>query len=102
LGEFKTPFVIRNIDDNKQQLHPRIRSITDILFTKMKLLLSKGLKYNLHYKLNNWIRTIAIETETTIRYVKEIKQNCVRQAIAKTVKHFLRKNTENSTTEKQE
>jgi hypothetical protein len=65
------------------------------------VLLSKGLKYNLHSKLNNWTRTTAIETETTISYVKETKQKCVRQAIAKTVKHFLRKNTQTSTIEKQ-
>jgi hypothetical protein len=38
-------------------------------------LLSKGLKYNLHYKHKNWIETLALEAETAITQLAATEQN---------------------------
>jgi hypothetical protein len=89
--------------DNKQQFHSKIRNLTDVHFTENEnTLLSKGLKYNLHYKPNNWIRTLAIEAETAISYMKAIEQNCIRQAVVKSIKQLLRKSNQNNTRAKHE
>jgi ABC-type lipoprotein release transport system permease subunit len=73
--------------DNIQQFHPKIHNLTDVHFTENEtILLSKGLKYNLHYKPNNWIRTLATEAETTISYINETEQNYLRHAVAKSIK----------------
>jgi hypothetical protein len=77
--------------ENKQQFHPKIRNLTDIHFIeKETTLISKGLKYNLHYKRNNWIRTLAIEAETAISYMKETEQNYSRHAVAKSITQLFR------------
>jgi hypothetical protein len=42
-------------------------NLTNVTFIDNRTqLLSKGLKYNLHYKQNNWIKTLAIEADTGI------------------------------------
>jgi hypothetical protein len=47
--------------------YKHIENLSNITFTDDETqLLSKGLKYNLHYKKKNWIHTLAIEAETVI------------------------------------
>jgi hypothetical protein len=54
--------------------YPRVINTTNTHFTQDKLqLLSKGLKYNLHYKPNNWLETLALEAETAISNLKKKK-----------------------------
>jgi HD-GYP domain-containing protein (c-di-GMP phosphodiesterase class II) len=82
--------------DNKQQFDPKIKNLTHIQLTENKtVLLSKGLEHNIHCKSNNWIRTLAIETETAISYTRETEQNYLRHATAKTIKHLFRKKQHN-------
>ena len=45
----------------------RVINKTDITFTNdQMILLNKGLKYNLNHKHKNWIKTLALESETAI------------------------------------
>jgi hypothetical protein len=54
-------------------------------------LLSKGLKYNLHYKHKKWIKTLALEAETAIMQLAATEQNYYRHAIAKQLKNINQK-----------
>jgi hypothetical protein len=65
-------------------------------------LLNEGPKYNLHYKLKNWTKTLALEAETAISYTKETEHNYLRHTLPKTFKHLLRTNIQNNTIAKQE
>jgi hypothetical protein len=49
-------------------------------------LLNKGLKYNLHYKHKNWIKTIAIETDTAISQLHERDQKYMKQLVVNNIK----------------
>jgi hypothetical protein len=50
-----------------QTFNNRIENVSNITLTREETqLLNKGLKYNLHYKLKNWIETLAMEAETAI------------------------------------
>jgi hypothetical protein len=45
--------------------YPRVVNNTNIRFTADELnLLNEGLKYNLSYKIKNWIQTLAFKTDT--------------------------------------
>jgi ABC-type multidrug transport system fused ATPase/permease subunit len=47
--------------------YKRVENLTNITFTNDETqLLSKELKYNLHHKHINWIKTLAIEADTAI------------------------------------
>jgi ABC-type lipoprotein release transport system permease subunit len=50
--------------------------------TTKNQILSKGLKYNLHYKQGNWIKTLAIEANPT-------EQTYVSQAVANKVQTLI-------------
>jgi hypothetical protein len=52
-------------EENKN--FPRVINTTDTKFIQEEIqLLSKGMKYNLHYKQKNWLETSTFEAETTI------------------------------------
>ena len=68
--------------------YPRVINNTAIKFTGDELsLLNKGLKYNLNYKNKNWIKTLALETETAITQLPVQEQDYIRILAA----HSLRK-----------
>jgi len=53
--------------DQHSSFYPRVVNQTIATFTPDVLsLLSKGLKYNLSYKRENWIKILTIEAETAI------------------------------------
>jgi len=45
-------------------------------------LLNKGLKYNIRYKQNDWIKTSALEAETDITKLPVIEQDYIRFQLA--------------------
>ena len=45
-------------------------------------LLHKGLKYNLHSKLKNWIQNLALETETAITQLPPNERDVYRKQVA--------------------
>jgi hypothetical protein len=52
--------------------HKHVENLIDITFTNNEMeLINKGLKYNLHYKHKNWIKTLAIKVDTTINQLNE-------------------------------
>jgi hypothetical protein len=47
--------------------------------------LSKGLKYNLHYKQKNWRETLGLEAKAAINNLDITEQQYSRHAVAKTI-----------------
>jgi hypothetical protein len=48
-------------------IRKRVENITNIKFTNGEMqFLNKGLKYNLHYKYKNLIKTVAMQADTAI------------------------------------
>jgi hypothetical protein len=45
------------------------------------------------------IRTLAVEAETAISYMKETEQNYLRHAVAKSIKQLFRNNDQKTTQE---
>jgi hypothetical protein len=63
--------------------YKRIENLTNITFTHQEIqLLSKGLKYNLHHKHSNWIKTLALEVDTAINLLDTKHQEYMRQTVA--------------------
>jgi hypothetical protein len=57
-----------NNTQGKHVFLKRTENLTNITFTDDEMqLLNKGLKYNLHYKPKNWIRTLGLEAEIGIK-----------------------------------
>jgi hypothetical protein len=48
-------------------------------------LLNKGLKYNLHFKRKDWIRTLAFDEDTAIYLLPDKNQSYMRQLVAKNI-----------------
>jgi hypothetical protein len=69
--------------------YPRVANNTDIKFTTDELnLLNKDLKYNLSYKNKNWIKTLAIETETALTQLPAHEQEYFRIQAAHNLKQL--------------
>jgi hypothetical protein len=89
--------------DRQQQLYPKVCNQSDVHFTEEEIqLLSKGPKYNLHFKPKHWLKTLALEVETAISYTEEHEQNYLRHAVSKALTQLINKNIHNNRTEKQE
>jgi hypothetical protein len=62
--------------------HKIIENIINMVFTNDDVqLLNKGLNYILYSK-KNWIKTVAIEADTTISQLREAEQMYMRQIVA--------------------
>jgi hypothetical protein len=62
---------------------------TNINFTSDELtLLNKGLKYNLSFKKNNWIESLALEAETAISLLPSREQDHIRFQVAHNVRQL--------------
>jgi hypothetical protein len=73
--------------------YPRAVNNTDITFTVEELnLLNKVLKYNLSYKNKNWIKTLALETETAIAQLPAHEQDYVRIQAAHNINSYINNN----------
>jgi hypothetical protein len=58
-----------------------------VTFTGAEMqLLNKGLKYNLHYKYKDWIKTPVIEADTAVSQLYERDQKYMRQLLANNIK----------------
>jgi hypothetical protein len=69
--------------------YPRVTNNTDTKFTTDELnLLNKGLKYNLSYKNKNWIKTLALETETALTQLPAQEKEYIRIQIAHNLKQL--------------
>jgi hypothetical protein len=69
--------------------YPRVINNTDIRFTADELnLLNKGFKYNLSYKNKNWIKTLALETETALAQLPVQEQEYIRIQAAHNLKQL--------------
>jgi hypothetical protein len=86
-----------NIVHTQQSEHvfyQRIEKLSNITFSNEETaLLSKGLKYNLHYKQKNWIRTLAIEADAAINLLNPHEQAYMRQAVTKNLRKLINKET---------
>jgi hypothetical protein len=70
----------------------RILNMTDIEFTNDELhLLEKGLKYNLHRKPKDWIKTLALEADTAIGHIPERNQPYMKQLVANNLQKLIKK-----------
>jgi hypothetical protein len=57
----------QQMDQKQYQFYPKTHNQSDVQFTEDEIqLLCKGPKYNLHYKPKHWLKTLALEAETTI------------------------------------
>jgi hypothetical protein len=80
-----------NTDTPKSQhsFYPRVINITNIQFTPAELtLLNKGLKYKLFFKHKNWVKTLALETETAISQLPRQDQDHTRALAAQTCRKY--------------
>jgi hypothetical protein len=48
------------------------------------------MKYNLNYRKTNWMKTLAIEADTTVSQLKENEQSFMRQAVANNVQKLIK------------
>jgi hypothetical protein len=65
---------------------PRGVNTTDIPFSdREETLLQKGPKYNLHNKPKNWLRNLALETETAISHRPPTEWDVYRKLAAKRI-----------------
>jgi hypothetical protein len=72
-----------NTTQNEHRFYQRVENLSDITFNQEEItLLGKGLKYNLHLKQKNWIRTLAIEAEAAINLLSLREQAFMRQSVA--------------------
>jgi hypothetical protein len=70
-------------NQKENAFYKRTENLTNIMFMEAeKKLLEKGLKYDLHYKHKDWIKTLAIEADTAISEIQERDQMCMRQIVA--------------------
>jgi hypothetical protein len=70
--------------------YKRIENLIKITFTGDETqLLSKGPKYNLHHKQNNWIKTLALEADTAINQLNITEQANMRQVVASKVQTII-------------
>ena len=59
---------------------------TNIVYcNEEETLLSKGLKYNLSYKQNKWLKTLALEGETAISQLPIAEQGYMRYQVANNI-----------------
>jgi len=76
----------------KHTFHPRVINNTNITFSNSETtLLEKGLKYNLHTKMKNWLLNLALEAETDITQLPITDCEFYRKPIAdhiETLQHF--------------
>jgi hypothetical protein len=71
-------------DKKQQQFCPKVCNQSGVHFTEDEIqLLSRGLKYNLHFKPKHWIKTLALEAESAISYAEEHEQNYLRHAVSR-------------------
>jgi hypothetical protein len=62
---------------------------TNIDFTPHELaLLNKGLKYNLHYKQKQWVKTLAMEAETALGQLPLLEQEPIRYQVYRNIQHL--------------
>jgi hypothetical protein len=70
-------------NNNNYNFYSRVENLTNINFTEDEMkLLNKGLKYNLHHKHHNWIKTLAIEADTAVNQMNVTGQAYMRQLVA--------------------
>jgi len=82
----KKEIITKTNQENTQIFHPRVVNLTNITFNKTEnALLQKGLKYNLHVKPKNWLKTIALEAETAINYLATEDKHPIRYLVAKSL-----------------
>ena len=60
-------------------------------------LLHKGLKYNIHFKKNDWIRTLALEAETAITQLPSNETEAYRKMVAECVDKLQKQNPKHNT-----
>jgi hypothetical protein len=74
-----------NVKTNPK-FYPRVINLTNISFNDDEnKLLQKGLKYNIHLKPKQWIKTLALEAETAINLLPTTDHNPIRYQLAKTI-----------------
>jgi hypothetical protein len=81
-----------------KKFYPRVVNKTDVTFNADELaLLNKGLKYNLSYKRNNWIETLALKAETAVSKLPVLEQDSIRYQVAHNIKLLYKQNAKGST-----
>jgi len=82
----------------KRDFYPRVVNLTYIHFSAPEItILEKGPKYNIHSKLKNWLRTLALEAETAISHVPPQDREVYRKLAAERI-NTLKENNQNPQT----
>jgi hypothetical protein len=80
------------VNQTKHACYKCIENLANVTFTEAETqLLDKGLKYNLHVKPKGWIKTLAIEADTTISKMNVRDQPYIRQLVAKNIQKLINK-----------
>jgi hypothetical protein len=83
---------------NIENFHSHIINNTDVIFSNYELLLlNAGLKYNLNHQHKNWIRTLALKTETAVNQLPTFEQEHVSYQVAHDIKPLFKKHENNKT-----
>jgi hypothetical protein len=68
---------------------PRVINEMDFVFYNEEyIVLSKGLKYNLHFKKKDWTKNFALEAEYAMNFVHIKDQDFLRSLMAKNIEAF--------------
>jgi len=81
------------VGDN-QKFYTRVINDTSIIFSQKELvILSRGLKCNLHYKDKHWIKSLALEAETAISKLNPTEQELIRYQVAQNILNLYKEYT---------
>jgi hypothetical protein len=84
---------VNTYDTTPFNFYPRVVNLTNITFTEHEnRLLQTGLKYNLHTKPKQWLKTLAIEAETAISLIPAPDQEAIQYLIAQNLEKLHRNN----------
>jgi hypothetical protein len=81
---------------SRNKNYTRVINTTNTQFTQEEiLLLSKGLKYNLCYKQENWKEILSLEAETAISNLDITEQQYYRHTVVKAITRITQENKNN-------
>jgi hypothetical protein len=77
--------------ESNTEFYPRVVNDTDISFTTDELsVLNQGLKYNLHYKNDNWLHTLALDADAAATHLPSHEQDGTRHLMAQHIQQLHR------------
>ena len=94
----KSNISTKETPQTQHTFHPRAVNCTEIPFANSEMgLLQNGLKYNIHAKKKNWIRTLALEAETAVTQKPPNERDVYRKLIAERIENLQKQNRAHNT-----